>query len=125
MLSGVCVGTNDLERAGEFYDALLASIDMRRLITVDNEIGYGALDGPVTFWVLTPYNGEKATFGNGTQVMFLAPNKAKVDAFHETAIASGGTDEGAPGPRDYSPGYYGAYVRDLDGNKLHVSIAVG
>lgn len=122
MLSGVCVGTNDLERAGAFYDALLATIDMKRIVTVENEIGYGFENGPVTFWVLTPYNKEPATFGNGTQVMFSARSQDVVNQFHETALSHGGSDEGAPGPRDYSPGYYGAYVRDQDGNKLHVSI---
>jgi len=72
------------------------------------------------FWVLKPFDGQAATFGNGTQVMFSAQAKEDIAAFHATALQQGGSDEGAPGPRDYSEGYYGAYVRDPDGNKLHV-----
>ncbi|MGI9351873.1 MAG: VOC family protein [Rhizobiaceae bacterium] len=124
MLSGVCVGTNDLDRAGNFYDKVLATIGMKRLVAVAKEIGYGPDEGPVTFWVLTPYNGQPATFGNGTQVMFSTITQDAVDAFHAAALNMGGQDEGAPGPRDYAPGYFGAYVRDPDGNKLHVSIAL-
>ncbi|MEM9331636.1 MAG: VOC family protein [Pseudomonadota bacterium] len=123
MLTGACVGTNDLEAAGRFYDEVLATIGMERLTTVHNEIGYGISGKHAVFWVLTPFDGQPATFGNGTQIMFLASNEETVKAFHSAAMVQGGKDEGAPGPRDYSPGYYGAYVRDLDGNKLHVSIA--
>jgi len=98
MLSGVCIGTNNIK------------------------VGYAGVDGKITLFILTPFNKEPASFGNGTQVMFYAPDIAAVDAFYNTALQNGGTDEGAPGPRDYHPNYYGAYVRDLDGNKLNVSI---
>ena len=122
MLTGACVGTNDLAKAGVFYDQVLATIGMVRLITEPNEIGYGSAGGAAVFWVLTPFNEEPATFGNGTQIMFGATSEAQVKAFHATALSLGGADEGAPGPRDYSADYYGAYCRDLDGNKLHVSV---
>ena len=125
MLSGVCVGTNDLKRAGSFYDKVLGTIGMIRLLTASNEIGYGSANGPATFWVLTPFDGKSATPGNGTQVMFSTKTKEAVHAFYTSALSLGGEDEGAPGPRNYSPDYYGAYVRDPDGNKLHVSIAHG
>lgn len=120
MLAGVCVGTNDLEAAGAFYDEVLTVIGFERLVTLEREIGYGPAGGDTEFWVLKPFNGEPATFGNGTQVMFTHQDEDGVRAFYEAAIRSGGQDEGAPGPRDYSEGYYGAYCRDLDGNKLHI-----
>ncbi|MCL6416107.1 VOC family protein [Aestuariirhabdus sp. Z084] len=119
MLHGVCLGTNDLARAGVFYDRLLASVGMVRTMEVDNEIGYGPAGGKSCFWVLTPYDGQAASFGNGTQVTFRATSNTAVDGFHRLAIELGGVDEGAPGFR-YRPRYYGAYCRDLDGNKLHV-----
>ncbi len=122
MLSGVCIGTNNIEVAGAFYDEVLACIGMSRAFSESHELGYAGADGKITLFLLTPFNKEPATFGNGTQVMFYAPDITAVNAFHSTALACGGTDEGAPGPREYHPNYYGAYVRDLDGNKLNVSI---
>jgi catechol 2,3-dioxygenase-like lactoylglutathione lyase family enzyme len=80
--------------------------------------GYGAKDGP-QFWVLSPFNREPAGAGNGAHMAFLAADWAAVDAFHATALAKGATDEGAPGSRpQYHDNYYGAYARDLDGNKI-------
>ena len=122
MLSGVCIGSNDLEAAKRFYDQVLATIGMKCHICLDHELGYGLVDESPTVWIVSPYNKEPATFGNGTQVMFETQSEADVNAFYNTAINLGGIDEGAPGPRDYAPKYYGAYVRDLDGNKLHISI---
>ena len=70
------------------------------------------------FFVLKPANGQPATFANGGTISFVAPNRAAVAAFHKAALAAGGKDEGAVGPRNWQPHAYGAYVRDLDGNKL-------
>lgn len=120
MLTAVCLGTNDLAKAADFYDAVLGTIGMERRVTDEVEIGFGVAGGPVSFWILKPFDKNPATFGNGTQVMFKAETIEDVHRFYDQAIASGGSDEGAPGPRDYSPTYYGAYLRDLDGNKLHV-----
>ncbi len=119
MLAGVCVGTNDLAGAGRFYDRLFSVLGMVRTMEADNEIGYGPVGGPSCFWVLEPFDQKRATHGNGTQVTFRALNNDEVNRFHEVALAQGGSDEGAPGFR-YRPGYYGAYCRDLDGNKLHI-----
>lgn len=124
MLSGVCVGTDDLSAAARFYDAVLATIGMRCALVEDRERAYAGGDERTTFFVLAPYDGGPASGGNGTQVMFYAPDAAAVRAFHATALREGGTDAGAPGPRDYHPDYYGAYVRDLDGNKLNVSVSL-
>lgn len=124
MLSGVCVGTNNLNAAAKFYDAVLATIGMNCVLAESHERGYAGVDGKITLFVIAPYNRQRATFGNGTQIMFYAPDTAAVRAFHSTALRSGGSDEGLPGPRDYHPDYYGAYVRDPDGNKLNVSINI-
>ena len=122
MLSGVCVGTNDLKRAGRFYDAVLATLEMRCLYSDSKELGYGGADGKVQLFVNLPYDEQPASFGNGTQVMFYAKDSATVQAFYRTALIYGGLDDGPPGPRDFNPHYYGAYVRDPDGNKLNVSV---
>ncbi len=122
MLSGACVGSNDLVIARAFYDAVLSVIDMKLHINLEHELGYGPINGDPNFWVVTPFNEQAATFGNGTQIMFLAKTKQAVEAFHKTALDMGGVNEGKPGPRDYAPGYFGAYVRDPDNNKLHVSL---
>ena len=124
MLSGVCIGTNDLPSAGAFYDAVLATIGMKCVLSEPRERGYAGNDGRITLFLVLPYDEKQATFGNGTQVMFYAPTPNAVRAFYATAVALGGQDEGPPGPRGYHPDYYGAYVRDLDGNKLNVSVSL-
>ena len=77
---------------------------------------YG-VKGP-EFIISTPANGEPACHANGGTIGFQAPTRASVHAFHEAALANGGTCEGPPGPRTFSPTAYAAYIRDLDGNKL-------
>ncbi|MEM7120754.1 MAG: VOC family protein [Pseudomonadota bacterium] len=121
MLSHITLGTNDLDRALAFYDKTLAPLGIKRTETVAEHgfAMYQSEGDPFMLVVCRPFDDETATHGNGTHVAFLAPNHAAVDAFHAAALAEGGTDEGAPGPRPhYHEHYYGAYVRDLDGNKL-------
>jgi catechol 2,3-dioxygenase-like lactoylglutathione lyase family enzyme len=120
MLAAVCVGTNNLKASAFFYDKVLAELNMFRSAENDIEVGYGSTAQLTVFWVIKPFNNKDATFGNGSQVIFEATDQGSVTAFHATAMAMGGQDEGGPGPRDYEEGYFGAYVRDLDGNKLHV-----
>ncbi len=122
MFSHVTLGTNDIARAIGFYDALLAGLGLKR-IEYSGEHGFAgyaaAPDTTPQFWILRPINREDATVGNGVTIAFEAPDRATVDRFHATALAHGGTDEGAPGLRPhYHPDYYGAYLRDPDGNKL-------
>ena len=113
------LGTSDLTRAARFYDATLAPLGMIRRATEDTELGYGQPDDRRTrLWITLPFDGQAATHGNGTMPAFVAPTQQAVDAFHKAALAAGGTDEGAPGLRPYGPGFYAAYVRDPDGNKL-------
>lgn len=122
MYSHVTLGTLDIRRAVAFYDPLLAGLGIKRQ-EADLEKGYaGYAAAPETtpqFWLLPPINGEPASAGNGVTVAFEAPDRASVDRFHAAALAQGGTDEGAPGLRPhYHADYYGAYLRDPDGNKL-------
>ena len=119
MLLYTTVGTNDLVRAGRFYDAVLLPLGYARQKEATGEIGYAA-DGDVRcrFWVVEPFNREPATFGNGVTIALVAPNRAAVDAFHAAALAADGTDEGAPGLRPFHASFYAAFVRDHDGNKL-------
>ncbi len=128
MLSYLYFGTNDLERATRFYDALFAPLGMSRCITGDPawdrvSTGWGIYEGngarELAFWIGTPFNGQSATCGNGCMVAFSARSWQAVDDFHAAAISHGGTCEGAPGLRPhYGPDFYAAYVRDLDGNKV-------
>lgn len=119
MLLYVTIGTNDLVRAGAFYDAALAPLGLKRRKQDDVEIGYGAeTDTRCRLWIVTPHDRNAATIGNGSMVALDAASRADVDAFYRAALAHGGTDEGAPGLRPFHPDFYAAYVRDPDGNKL-------
>ncbi len=118
MFSHITVGTNDFERAATFYDAVLAVLDHGRFTSGDGHVGYGSPNSN-QFWLLSPFDKGAATPGNGSHVAFLAPNRAAVRAFYAAALANGGSDEGRPGLRPhYHANYYGAYVRDPDGNKI-------
>jgi len=119
MIGHVTLGTNDIARAGAFYDAVLATLGHARGEPGgDTFISYGDGSGS-RFFVMRPFDGKPATVGNGVHVAFLARTRAQVDAFHAAALAAGGTDEGAPGLRPhYHASYYGAYARDIDGNKI-------
>jgi catechol 2,3-dioxygenase-like lactoylglutathione lyase family enzyme len=124
MLLYITLGTNNLARAQDFYDAVLAPLNMARSVASATEIGYGRVPAPPEgtrqrfFYVTTPFLPAPATWGNGTMVAFDAPSRAAVDAFHRAALAHGGSNEGAPGLRPYHADFYACYVRDPDGNKL-------
>ena len=110
------VGSNDLEKAKVFYDALLGPLGMKpRFEHPSGGRLYGAR-GMGLFGVLGPHDGQPATVGNGFMGGFSFDTTEEVDAFHAKALELGATDEGAPGER--GPGVYFAYFRDLDGNKL-------
>ena len=120
MYSHLTLGNNDLAKAKEFYDVALAPLGLSAVMEFDGAVAYGpsAEPGP-RLSICTPFDGGAASFGNGTHVALEAPTRAAVDAFHAAAMAQGGSVEGAPGLRpQYTPNYYGAYVRNLDGNKL-------
>ena len=118
MFSHVTLGTNDWARAKPFWTAVTGALGLPVLFEYPGGIAYGEPTGPKLF-VGPPFDGQKATNGNGTHVAFIAESRPMVDAFYAAALANGGTDEGPPGPRPhYHRNYYGAYVRDPDGNKI-------
>ena len=117
MIGYVTIGSNDLERSKKFYDELLAELGGKRAFGSDRMQGYRGGQGGMLA-VCTPYDGKKASGGNGTMVALAAASKEQVDKVHAKALSLGATDEGAPGAR--SDTFYGAYFRDLDGNKLCV-----
>jgi catechol 2,3-dioxygenase-like lactoylglutathione lyase family enzyme len=116
MIGYTCVGTNDLDRAVAFYGELLGLLGAKVFFKTDRGVGWGVKPGQPMFSVMRPYDGRPATAGNGTMVALAASGPEQVQALHAKALALGGADEGAPGPRGGS--FYGAYFRDLDGNKL-------
>lgn len=124
MIGYVTVGTNDLERARAFYDALLGEIGARRLMELpDNGFTlYGTGWGKPGVAVTRPYDGEPAARGNGQMIALVVDERGKVDRLHAKAMELGSADEGAPGLRgpEGDRAFYGAYFRDLDGNKLCV-----
>ena len=117
MIGYTTFGTNDLERAGAFYDALLAELGAKRAMEMETFIAWATNPGTPMVAVIKPFDGNAATVGNGVMVALAASSKEQVDALHKKALALGGKDEGAPGPR--GPGFYAGYFRDLDGNKLN------
>ena len=125
MLHHVSVGVSNVERAARFYDAALIALGYKRVMEfMPSAIAYGER-GP-ELWIQLPHNRQAASVGNGVHIALNAKNKQAVHAFHEAALAAGGTDDGAPGPRpEYTPAYYGAFVRDPDGNKLEAMLIVG
>jgi len=121
MYSHTTVGANDLARAQLFYDAVLSPLGLEIRYSAEGMVGYGLPGGRPQFLVVRPFDGGEATVGNGTMIALLAPDRATVDACHAAAMEQGGRDEGRPGLRpQYHRNYYGAYFRDLDGNKICV-----
>jgi predicted lactoylglutathione lyase len=119
MIGYVTLGTNDLERAAVFYDELLTVIGADRFMEEETFIAWAVAPGAPALSVTKPYDGNTATVGNGVMVALAVETTDHVDVLHAKALELGGTDEGAPGPRGDS-GFYAAYFRDLDGNKLNV-----
>jgi len=118
MIAYVTIGTNDLERAASFYDALLAEIGGTRMMEEpDYFIAWGTGHDGAGLGVSIPFDKRPATVGNGCMVALQAGSREQVDRVHAKALELGGSDEGTPGQR--YEGFYAAYFRDLDGNKLN------
>lgn len=118
MIGYVTLGTNDLPRAATFYDALAAQFGVGRMMDFESFIAWGAWGGAPGIAATLPFDGQPATVGNGVMVALEVKSPEQVHAVHDTALAHGGTCEGAPGPRG-NDGFYAAYFRDPDGNKLN------
>lgn len=121
MIGYVTVGSNDLDRARGFYDALMPVLGAGRMMEFgDHFTMYGTGMGKPGLAVCKPYDGNAATAGNGNMTSIACDGRARVDALHAKAMELGGTCEGPPGVRgeEGHGAFYGAYFRDLDGNKL-------
>lgn len=118
-LNYVMLGSNDVPKAREFYDAVFPIIGGKVIAEYMPHTFCYELRGGGRVWVANPFNGETAISGNGNMVGFECASKAEVRAAHEMALSLGGANEGDPGPRPlYGPDFYGAYCRDLEGNKM-------
>ncbi|MBV6324741.1 VOC family protein [Duganella violaceipulchra] len=124
MLSHVYVGINDFEPAFAFYHAVMTDLGTRLRFSDAAKpwAAWQPAEGARPLFIIgKPYDGQPATCGNGQMVALMAPTRAAVDRAHASALAHGGTCEGAPALRPhYHANYYGAYFRDPDGNKLCV-----
>ena len=124
MLHHVSVGVSDVARAAKFYDAVLRTLGYKRVMEfMPYALAYGE-DHP-EFWIQLPHDQRPMSVGNGVHLGFIAHTKDQVHKFHAAALANGGSNNGEPGPRpDYGPDYYGAFIYDLDGNKIEATLHV-
>ena len=117
MIDHVSVAVSDLAAATRFYDGVLATLGIVRLEARPATVGYGKKDPE--FWINLRPGMTSLPGDNGTHICFRAREPAMVDAFHAAALAAGGTSDGAPGLRpQHGEGYYAAFVRDADGNRI-------
>lgn len=125
MFSHIMVGVTDFDRALAFYRALMPVLGIKERFCERERPWAGWQSSPEPrplFLIGKPYDSRKHAVGNGQTVAFLAKSRAVVDQAYAAALAHGGTSEGAPGLRpEYHANYYGAYLRDTEGNKLCVA----
>ena len=123
MIGYVTLGTNDLPGNAPFYDALAKEMGVGRMMDFDTFIAWGQWGGGAGVALTKPFDGNTASVGNGTMVALEAKDREQVQRLYEIALANGGSDEGAPGPRGepdvQGNTFYAAYFRDCDGNKLN------
>ena len=120
MIGYVTVGTNDLPRAAQFYDAIAAGMGVGRMMDFGTFIAWGKPGGAAGIAATKPHDGDVASVGNGVMVAFEASSKDQVQRLYDIALSHGGTCEGAPGPR--GEGFFAGYFRDPDGNKLNAFV---
>ena len=117
MIHHVSLGSNDVARARAFYDPLIELLGLRLIKASDTAAHYGVSE--ILFSIQKPVDGAAASAGNGTHIAFAARERATVDRFHRLGLENGGVDDGPPGLRpEYDAHYYGAFLKDPDGNKV-------
>ena len=121
MIGYVTLGTNDLVRAAIFYDAVAAEMGVGRMMEFESFIAWGAPGGAAGIGLIKPFDGNAASVGNGVMVALEAKDKDQVHRLYDIALSHGGSCEGPPGPRGEG-GFYAAYFRDPDGNKLNAFV---
>lgn len=118
MIGYVTLGTSDIKRGAKFYDAIAEIMETPRMMETETFIAWGKWDGPAGIGLTQPFDGNAPSVGNGVMVALEAKDKDQVHTLYDVALANGGTCEGKPGPRG-EDGFYAAYFRDPDGNKLN------
>ena len=121
MIGYVTLGTSDIKKAAAFYDKIAAEMGLGRFLESDTFVSWGSEQSGAGLGITAPFDGKPMTVGNGVMVALAARDRAEVDRIYKLALSLGGTDEGAPGPRGEG-GFYAAYFRDLDGNKLNAFV---
>ena len=119
MISHLTLGTNNLEKAEFFYSQILKPIEASLIYKSESVVFYQFPDSSTKLSITKPYDGQPATVGNGTMLALKLRSVECVQKTHQLAMALGGTCEGEPGPRNENA-YFGAYFRDLDGNKVAI-----
>lgn len=115
MIDHVSIGVSELQRSKSFYEQVLATIGLSKLVEREGTVGFGKRYPE--FWI--NLRDGVAPVGNGAHICLRAPDTVAVDAFHDTALELGATSKGAPGARpEYNDRYYAAFIRDLDGNRI-------
>ena len=120
MIGYVTLGTNDIARAAAFYDAIAADLGTGRMMEAENYIAWGTPGGAAGVATMRPFDGNAASVGNGVMVALEAKDQDQVQRLYDIALAHGGTCEGPPGLR--GGGFFAAYFRDPDGNKLNAYV---
>ncbi len=123
MIGYVTLGAKDIAKAAAFYDGLLGELGAKRFMEMDTFIAWAISPDQPAISVSLPFDGNPATVGNGTMIALNAKSAADVDRLYAKAMELGGADEGKPGDR--GDGFYAAYFRDLDGNKLNFFCMTG
>ena len=122
MIGFVMIGTNDLAKSSNFYDVVLAELDIVKVCISKRYVGYAKKISlkKIEFFITKPQNKEDATNGNGTMIALLAKSRDEVNKFHACAVKNGAFNEGLPGLRQIDSNNYYSYIRDFDGNKICV-----
>jgi catechol 2,3-dioxygenase-like lactoylglutathione lyase family enzyme len=123
MIGYVTLGTNDRDKSAKFYDAVCGELGCGRMMENEQFIAWGKPGGGAGIGLTKPFDGNAATVGNGVMVALEAADEAQVQRIYDLALANGGSDEGPPGDR--FEGFYAAYFRDPDGNKLNAFVMKG
>ena len=120
LIAHISIGTNQFEKAREFYKSVLSILGAKILMDYPGAVCFGKQFPEL--WLQTPIDGNPASTGNGFHIGFDVSSKEIVNAFYQAAMAAGATSDGEPGPRPmYGDAYYGCFVRDLDGHKIEAA----
>jgi len=119
MIDHVSIGVADLARAASFYERVLGEIGLAKLVEREGTVGFGKRYPE--FWLNLRAGREETSRSSGLHICLRVRSTEAVDAFHAAALEAGATDDGRSGLRpEYSPTYYAAFIRDLDGNRIEV-----